>query len=175
MARIAAGDQRAFEQLVKGHAPRLQRLIGRLTGWHTDTDDLLQETLIAVWEKANKYDEQGSLHAWLTRIAVNRVKNRYRGLERLRRNLEILASQLFSQTTQPRPAATDEEDSLLAAALRQLSHSDRNLLVLYYLEELPAEQVAELENTTVDSLYVRLHRARKRLKDRVEQLGSNHE
>ncbi len=59
MARIAAGDGDAFQELVKIHGPQLATFIGRLTAWHADRDDLLQETLLAVWDNARGYDERG--------------------------------------------------------------------------------------------------------------------
>ena len=169
MARIAARDQPAFESLVQNHGPRLSRLIGRLTAWHADHEDLLQETLIAVWEKAEHYDERGTLSAWLTRIAVNRVKNRFRGLGRWRSCLAGLAQLFRHERADSVPAVGEDGDTLLAAALQRLPHADRNVLVLYYLEELPAEQIADIEGIRLETLHVRLHHARQQLKSLLEE------
>lgn len=176
MARIAAGDEAAFQALVEEHAPRLLRLIGRLTAWHADREDLLQETLLTVWEKSHRYDERGTLAGWLTQIALNRVKNRFRALGRLRRCLEGFAYGQLQHMTPSQPAPLpitpstplEEADTPLAEALAEMSVADRSLIVLYYLEELPAEEIARLEGIRVDALHVRLSRARNRLKQRLE-------
>lgn len=92
MARIAAGDDESFQELVNIHGPQLATFIGRLTAWHADRDDLLQETLLAVWDNARGYDERGSLKQWLFQIASNRVKNYFRATQRLKRRLEMFAA-----------------------------------------------------------------------------------
>ncbi len=175
MARIAARDEAAFQRLVRMHGQRLSTFIGRLTGWHTDVEDLLQETLLKVWDNAHKYNERGSLLSWLMQIAVNRVKNHFRATNRLKRHLENFAKFKYSSVptaVAPHSSAT-ELDPALAQALQQISLADRKLIVMYYLEELPADQLSQTENISLETLHVRLHRARNRLKQQLLELEMN--
>lgn len=129
MARIAAGDGDAFQELVKLHGPQLATFIGRLTAWHADRDDLLQETLLAVWDNARGYDERGSLKQWLFQIAVNRVKNYFRATQRLKRRLEKFAALRPSGSNFIQANKTQRElsSSALSRALGELSFADRLL------------------------------------------------
>jgi len=123
MARIAAGDGDAFQELVNMHGPQLATFSGRLTAWHTDRDDLLQETLLAVWDNARRYNERGSLKPWLFQIAVNRVKNYFRAAQRLKRRLEKFAAigPSGSNYIQATPAHRELSNSALSRALGELS------------------------------------------------------
>lgn len=175
MARIASGDELAFGKLIATHGRRLRQLIGRLSAWNADGDDLFQETLLAIWDKANQYDERGSLQSWLTQIVVNRVKNYYRATNRLRRFIERFARHRQAMMSKVESGPDDQVDPDLSQALRLLPQTDRSLIVLYYLDEIPAEQIAAAEKISVETLHVRLHRARKRLKQHLEYLARENE
>ena len=83
----------------------------------------------------------------------------------MRRKLEVLASlgvrQAQTTSVQVGQATVNPE---LEDGLKQLKHADRMILVLYYLEEIPGDEVARMLSISEPSMHVRLHRARKRLK-----------
>ena len=170
MRRIANRDEQAMLELLDQHGDMLARLIGRLTAWHVDGDDILQDVLIVVWKKAHLYDGKGSLAGWLKRIATNRCRNYFRTLNSIQRKIEGIAATLIGKTeTTQSFIAYDQPDSTLQLALTQLPQDDRTALVLYYLEELPGEEVAKIMNLKSKTFHVRLHRARTRLKQLMEE------
>lgn len=169
MERMAGGDEAALDELVAMHGHMLLRLIGRLTGWHGDIDDIFQEVLLTAWRRAHRYREQGSCEAWLKRIAVNRVKNHHRTLSRIQRKLELFADRLASFERRPTAILPHEANEPMQLAMRKLKEADRTLIVLVYLEELPIVEVAELVGIKQSTLHVRLHRARERLKALILQ------
>ncbi|MEZ6134924.1 MAG: RNA polymerase sigma factor [Pirellulaceae bacterium] len=171
-ARMADLNEQALQEIIEVHGVMLQRLIGRLTGWHADRDDILQDVLLTVWKQADKYVERGSRDAWLRRIVLNRVRNHFRYLARMRRRLLALVPQ---SVTVPATCVQEHNNEPLHIAIRQLSESDRLMIVLFHLEELPGEQVAELMGMKLANLHVRLHRARQRLKAILESRGEKHE
>ncbi|MCA9216026.1 MAG: sigma-70 family RNA polymerase sigma factor [Planctomycetales bacterium] len=166
MRRLSGGDDRAMCLLIERHGPMLHRLVGRLTAWSSDQDDLFQEVLVTAWERSGDYDSRGSLAGWLKTIAVNKCKNHFRARDAMRRVLDMFAIQ-----SRPSESETNidleriENSELTKTALTKLNALDRSVLVLFYLEELTGEQIAEITNAKVETVHVQLHRARKRLKN----------
>ncbi len=165
--RLVAGESAAMTEFVARYGPMLRRLIGRLCAWSADVDDLMQEVLLRAWERAGSY-RGGSLAAWLRAIAIRHCRNHFRGLGAWRRMLDRFRG--YVQTDSRRPSDDHREQSdWIRHALQQLSSADRTILVLYYLEELPLEELAETLNARSGTLAVRLHRARERLKRLLER------
>ena len=165
MNRIAAGEEAAFTQLIQCHGESLLRTIGRLMLWNKDTDDIFQEVLITVWQKAGQYNGHGSLAGWLKRIAINRCRNQFQLSNRITRKLEAFAEWIGGRRSDESKSRHDIDlDDQVQMALAKLSGDDRTILVLYYLEEMNGDDVASILNISLDAVHVRLHRARKRLK-----------
>ena len=165
LIRISRGDEAAFVQLIDLHGESLRRLIGRLTAWHADGDDILQDVFLTVWQKAGRFDGRGSVQGWLKKIAANRCRNHFRTLNSIARKIEGFANFLFlnSSNSTGRADAQSQGDEL-EVAIGRLNAEDRLVLVMFYLEELPGDEVAEILAVKPETLHVRLHRARKRLK-----------
>lgn len=69
---VAAGDERAFRQLVDRHGPKLRAIAGQFLN-AGDADDAVQDALIRLWRHAGRFDpEKAALSTWLYRIVVNR-------------------------------------------------------------------------------------------------------
>ena len=166
MRRVAAGDAKALEQMIAQYGAMLNRLIGRLTSWSSDREDLLQDVFLAVWQKADRFQDRGSLEGWLRQVAINRCRNHHRWSKRFRAFLEQFKLIAPGRRSTSDESKLDERQSI-EAALAHLNSSDRMVLVLYYLEEMPAGEVAESLGIRVETFHVRLHRARNRLKEQL--------
>lgn len=169
MRELARGDQAAMEALIEVHGLALQRLVGRLTGWCDEQEDILQDVLLTIWQRAGSFHGSGSLGGWIRMIAVNRCRNYFRGRDTVRRLLAV-----FTNRTVIRDSAENEDLSLIESseftrsALQRLNAQDRSVLVLFYLEELSGDEIASMTNVRVDTVHVQLHRARKRLRAILE-------
>lgn len=171
MKGVVAGDARSLERLLERHGPMVARLIGRLLAWHDDSQDVFQEVWITVWKRAGSWRGDGSFEGWLRRIAVHRCRNHMRTAMRWERRWQRWVTLQPPETAAAPPELySDRPTGPLAQALQQLSPQDRRVVVLYYLEELPGQEVAALLNLRPATLHVRLHRIRNRLKELLEIL-----
>ena len=163
--RVANGDEQAFVQLIAMHGDEVARLIGRLTGWHVDSDDIFQDVLLVVWQRADRYKGEGSLIGWMKRIAVNRCRNHFRRLGGIQRKLRNFAELILIGSKQSYESSFDEDglDSELNKAMQKLNQTDRSLLILFYIEEWEGADIAKQLGIRHSTLHVRLHRARKKL------------
>jgi RNA polymerase sigma factor (sigma-70 family) len=135
LTQARAGEQRAVDCLIERYVPELKRWAsGRLPGWArhaVDTDDLVQESLIQVFQRldAFEYRGEGALLAYLRQTVLNRIRNQIRWADRRPRG-EGLDAALPESGLSPLEAAIGAESlERYEAALGRLSPADREALV----------------------------------------------
>jgi RNA polymerase sigma-70 factor (ECF subfamily) len=173
-ARAAAGDERAFEQLVSRYQARVYRLACRLTADDGEAKDVLQETFLAAYRGLPSFRGESRFSTWLYRIATNAALMQRRA--RARRRTESLEEFLpcfdADGIHAAEPAdllAASRADELLdrkllaekaRAGLDRLPDIYRDAFVLRDLEELSTAEVAELLEIDAAAVRQRVHRAR---------------
>ncbi len=168
------GDRQAFEELVRRTYVDTFTLACRLTGNQEDGGDVVQETYLRAWRGIGRFRGEAQFSTWLYRITANaaatHVRKRYRHrseqLDELNEPAEDYAG------AQPE-AAAESSDLLdrLNAAVGGLPPKLRVLVVLKDVYGLPHEEIAEELGITVAAAKVRLHRARRRLRDVLYEQG----
>jgi RNA polymerase sigma-70 factor, ECF subfamily len=167
MQAIAKGDETALSMLLLRYEQDVRRIVGRLTAWSSDVDDLVQDVFVKAWLRAKTYSGHGSLRGWLLQLALNRCRNHHRTTKRLWRNAMRLAVAGRIGTAQAE-LVEDHRWSLVQHALTQLTYKDRELLVLVYMEQHEIRTLAKQWAVSESTLHVRLHRARKRILKLIE-------
>ncbi len=183
-----AGDQMAFEALVRPYQNDLLIHCYRMLGSLSDAEDLVQEALLRAWEKRETLSSPASYRSWLYRIATNLCLNALRSiprrslphdthppsdphsplLPRLQEPvwLEPFPDMLFAdQGSDPEDRAIQSERLSLAflVALQHLTPMQRAILLLREVLEWPAVEVAEWLNLSVPAVNSALQRARRTL------------
>jgi RNA polymerase sigma-70 factor (ECF subfamily) len=172
-ARAAAGDDHAFETIVRRYQARVYRLAGRLTG-ETDAPDVLQETFLQVHKHLASFRGDARFGTWLYRIATNASLMHRRA--RARRPAEPLDAFLPTFDAAGEHCGTPEQlrvvsradelidRQLLAgkawAGLARLPDLYRDAFVLRDLEEMPTVEVADVLGVEPATVRQRVHRAR---------------
>ncbi|MFN8122993.1 MAG: sigma-70 family RNA polymerase sigma factor [Thermoleophilia bacterium] len=164
MPQDAAARRERFERLHAAH-------IGVVTAWafRRDTDrerarDLVAETFLVAWRRLDDVPPEAE-RAWLLSVASKIRRNQLRGEHRQSRMVERLGAHLPDPPLMSVPHELDPE---LAAALRELSHTDRELLLLIAWEQLSVAEAARVVGVTAVAARVRLHRLRRRLASLLE-------
>jgi RNA polymerase sigma-70 factor, ECF subfamily len=161
----------SLDELYQEYAADVKRWAYRLAGPGVDLEDLLHDVFVIALRRHFTFRGQAKIRTWLFRITSNVVRNsRRRGIMRRllfrRHQDEILA-------TVPTPATPQDEIELrerrtrLYQALDKLPDCYRTTLILFEIEKLSGEEVAELTGVSVDTVWVRLHRGRSRLLDQL--------
>ncbi len=174
VARAAAGDGPAFEDLVTRYQARVFRLARRLTGEDGDAQDALQETFLQAYRGLGAFRGDARFSTWLYRIATNAALMQRRA--RQRRPAESLEEYLPRFDAEGAHAATPAalrapcrveevlDRRLLAekarAGIERLPDLYREAFVLRDLEELPTSEVAEVLGLEPAAVRQRVHRAR---------------
>jgi RNA polymerase sigma-70 factor, ECF subfamily len=164
-----AGDQRAFDALVRRFRPRIFALALHLTGSASDADDIAQDAFVQAYRHMQHFEGRSEFFTWLYRITVNRALNVER--QRGRRgslpldDVRVEAALKYDAPSDPRLALELRETyAALLSALDSLSPALKSAVVLTALQGLSYEEAAVVLGTSAGAMAVRIHEARKQLK-----------
>ena len=177
--RLRAGDDAAFEELVRTYGPRLLGLARRLVGNDDDARDVLQESFTSAFKGLSRFAGDAKLGTWLHRIVVNRalmtLRTRRRHPEHPMDDLLPAfernghhASHYGAWADPERALARREARDLVRAHIDRLPDNYRAVLVLRDLEELGTAETAEALGITQNAVKIRLHRARQALRSLLD-------
>ncbi len=188
--RTAAGSEAALESLYDRHASAIFAAAYRLTSDRGTAEEVVQETFLALWNRAESYDPAvGSLSAWLHAIARNRAIDRLRAAGRRpslvalssdsdedpTRSLErLLVSGTVVAGASPPTGPESAFDAVglheaIAGALLAMPDVERTVILLAYQEELSQSEIAERLGWPLGTVKTRTRRALLRLR---EDLGT---
>ncbi len=177
LARVANGDQAAFEQLYEQSSPLLFTLVFRIVGNQGDAADLLQEVYLEVWRKASNYDRaRGTPMAWLVTLARSRAIDRVRALGSRGKGVtssldDTPASALIAADTDAMEMrAANERQALVWAAMKTLPPVQRQAIELAYYEGLTHVEISERLNVPLGTIKTRLRLAMAKLRDGLQPL-----
>jgi RNA polymerase sigma-70 factor, ECF subfamily len=156
-------EQLGAEQVYALHADFVWRTLQHLGVKNADLEDLGQEVFVAVHRNLSTFDGRSKLTTWLFGICLHLVQ-RYRRRAYLR--LEFLRAEppeRIDPETPERRYAEEQARLELAELLRRLSPERRATFVMFEVEGMSCEEIAELTAVPVGTVYSRLHLARKQV------------
>jgi len=156
LGRIASDDREAFAALYERHAGRILRFAMRIVRTPHLAEEVLQETMMVVWNEADRFEGRSKATTWILGIARNLSHNLLRREARGTRELDPPAV-----GEDPGPPA--ERAVLIDAAVARLSPRLREVLHLVFYEELTLREVAEILGIPEGTVKSRMHHARKTL------------
>jgi RNA polymerase sigma-70 factor (TIGR02960 family) len=184
VSRARAGDSDAFRELTEPHRRELQVHCYRMLGSLQDAEDALQETLLSAWQGLDGFERRASLRTWLYRIATNRCLNARRSAGRrsakewdmpaveppeptgfgeipwLEPYPDALLDKAIDAGPEARYAQTESMSLAFVTALQVLPPRQLAVLLLRDVLGFHAREVADMLDTTVDSVNSALKRAR---------------
>jgi RNA polymerase sigma-70 factor (ECF subfamily) len=157
------------DELYEQHVSDVKRWARRLAGPRADLEDLVHDVFVIALRRPFSYRGEASVKTWLFRITHHVVRNRMRRgfIRRLlfSRHQDALVCLTPTPSTPQEEIERRERHVRLYDALDRLSDSYRTPLILYEIEGLPGEEVAELTGISLATVWVRLHRGRAKLLD----------
>jgi RNA polymerase sigma-70 factor (ECF subfamily) len=166
MLAYQAGDESAFDALVRAHSGPVYALVTRFLGAAPAREDLVQEVFLRVIRARARYRPTARFSTWLYRIVFNLCVNER---ERAGRAALALDASAFDREDEraPEPAAGLERDDVtraVRAALAALPPTQRMALVLAKYEELSLAEIAEVMGSSEKAIKSLVHRARENLR-----------
>ena len=180
--RLRAGQEEAYEEMVRAHGPRMLNVARRFLPQDADAHDALQDAFLSAFRSLDRFQEQSKLSTWLHRIVVNaslmKLRTRRRRPET---SIEDLLPRYGDGDRFAQPVAqwavtydtaveSREIREFVRRRIDDLPDSYRAILLLRDIEGLSTEETATMLEITTGAVKTRLHRARQALKTLVEPI-----
>ena len=180
LAGLRAGDDAAYEALLRAYSGRMLAVARRFLPVEDDARDAVQDAFVSAFRGLPSFEGQAQLSTWLHRIVVNaslmKLRTRRRkpeqSIEELLPgyledgHLERPASPWRSEDLDPAERA--ELRDLVMRSIHELPEGHRNVLLLRDIENLDTEEAAQLLGISPGAVKTRLHRARQALRELLE-------
>jgi RNA polymerase sigma-70 factor (ECF subfamily) len=173
VAAARGGDRAAFDALVRATSAETYTLAYRLVGNEEDASDVVQDAYLRAYRGIGKFRGDAQFSTWLYRITANCAATQL-GKRRRHRHDELLDEAPLADVSPERdPVARSEGENLrvrLTEALEELPPRLRQVVVLRDVYDLPHEAIAAELGISESAAKVRLHRARRKLRERLYPL-----
>ncbi|MFZ2331392.1 MAG: sigma-70 family RNA polymerase sigma factor [Atribacterota bacterium] len=177
-----SGNSEAFSFLVEKYKNLVYKLALRMTGNYHDSEDISQESFLKVYRSLHQYNPKYSFSSWLYKITLNIIRDRMRkkdyaipfSASHPEQDPEEMANPIFpgGDTIAINPEERQirqESINNLQSAIKILPLSHREIIMLRHIQNLSYYEIGRILNIPVNSVKVRLHRARVQLKFLLEK------
>jgi RNA polymerase sigma-70 factor (ECF subfamily) len=169
--RWHAGEEAAFEELVRRHEKKVFRLLLRMMGNREEAEDVAQETFLSLHRHGHRFRGEARFSTFIYRVASNAALNRRRTLGRNRARIQKLAVRQAAGDDLPQTPRDPEDatggielSAAVRTALEALKPSLRLPVLLYDIEGLAYGEIAEVLGVAEGTVKSRIHRARQALR-----------
>ncbi len=178
--RVLKGEKELFEILIRRNNQTLYRVIRSYLNSEDDIKDIMQDSYIKAYQKLEQFNEMAAFSTWLIRIGINEALQFLRKSKRVSNNFgkkeTIDAVFQLPDTNQMNPEKQlikIETRALVERAIDLLSEKYRAVFVLHEVEGMTNPEIAACLDLSDANVKVRLHRAKKYLKEELYKLSSD--
>jgi len=174
IARVAQGDMRALEALYRLYHPRLARFVQRMTRQGSLIDELVNDVMLVVWRRADRFNGSSKVSTWIFGIAY------LKALKAVNRFDAPLEEMVVDEVPDAQPAPDDavyqrQLRARLDAVMGELPVEQRLVVDLTYFQGMSYREIADVMECPVDTVKTRMFHARRKLRaamsERMEDWG----
>ena len=166
--RILAGEEALYATLVNKYKSYAFTIALKIVGNRAEAEEVAQDGFIKAFNYLSKFNRDAKFSTWLYRIVFNTAIS-YKRKNRVQFD-SIENSVVEYADRADHDLLKDDKRVFLARAMEQLSEADRTAVQLFYIKEFSLEETAEMMGQNINTLKVRVHRARQRLADELKKI-----
>lgn len=165
--RVLEGDQAVFATLVDRYKRYAYTIALKILQNPAEAEEAAQDAFIKAYQNLAGFNRQSKFSTWLYRITFNTAITYKRKNRHVFQDIETA----FSATSRESDSLEkDDKKHYLHLAMSRLAEADRTALTLFYLQEFSLEEIAGIMSMQVNTVKVRIHRARQRVADELRIL-----
>lgn len=174
---VQAGNADMFGPLVERYQDKLLRYGRKFLSTPEDIEDIVQDVFVSTYQNIRSFDASQRFSPWIYRIAHNAFVN---GLRKKSRNplVYVDLDTFLAHPTYDDPGIREREQEeikmMIEKSIDALDYKYREVLILYYLEEMPYKDIAEVLQVPQGTVGVRLKRAKEALRKEFEKLDTSY-
>lgn len=171
VAIAQTGDRQAFARLFAYYAPRLKTFLSRQGFVASDCDDLIQDTMLAVWRKAGQFDAKaGAVSTWIYTICRNLGIDRRRRIARRLRDDDLPPfSDVDPGLSAEGAIITREDETRVRRALDRLPTEQADVIALSFFAQSPQTEIATALGIPLGTVKSRVRLAMNRLRQLLDE------
>jgi RNA polymerase sigma-70 factor, ECF subfamily len=169
LRQVAMRDRPAFKELYLIYHRRLARFLMRMTTRHDLIEEVINDTLWTVWQKAGDFRGDSLVSTWIVGITYRRA------LKALRKPAQLFAIHNDEIAVAPDVQQADENRQWLDCALAELPPEQRMVLEFAYLLGYSCEEIAQVMQCPVNTVKTRMFHAREKLRRSLPRLAGSQE
>jgi RNA polymerase sigma-70 factor (ECF subfamily) len=171
---IQNGDRELFGVIMERYQEKLSRYGKKFLSNEDNIEDVVQEVFIKTYQNIKSFDPTQRFSPWIYRIAhntyVNALKKQGRGPVYMF-DFDTLISHTIAEDPVTRERELKEVKELVNSGLSEIEPKYREILILYYLEEMSYKEIAEILHIPIGTVGVRIMRAKEILKEKYKELN----
>ncbi|HUL71568.1 MAG TPA: sigma-70 family RNA polymerase sigma factor [Vicinamibacterales bacterium] len=176
--RCLAGDQRAWDQIVRQHWRKVFNLAYKFVGRHDEAEDLTQDIFLKIFKALHTFDRRANFQTWLISISRNLCIDHYRSVRKERETMarDVDPSHLTPVSRERGPHSQLEQldlKNLVRQALAELAPALRQAVVLRDLQEFSYQEIADQLGLPEGTVKSRINRGRLELARQIRRLQSH--
>lgn len=173
LAAVAAGEQLAFERLYGLYEKRVFQYVRTLVLDSTLAEEVVSDTMMAVWRGAGTFTRASRVSTWIFGIARHKALDSMRRTGRQQREVDLDGVMDLPHTQESPTDCVQRKQiaSLIQHVLTYLSPEHQEILRLVFYEELSYEEIAKLLSIPENTVKTRVYYAKHHLKRQLERLG----
>lgn len=160
---IGKSKDQGFRVVVDMYKKPLYWHIRRMVYSHTESNDLLQNAFIKVWQNLDKFRAQSSLYTWIYRITTNEVLQWLRKTKHEHSDIHSVSESLFATHGSSFGYTEGEIEQILYEAISTLPEKQKLVFQMRYFDEMSYHQIAEVLKTSEGALKASYHHAVKKI------------
>ena len=172
VALIRQGDKELFGALIDRYEAKLTRYIKRFIQNEDDVTDILQNVFVKVFINLQSFDTDRLFNSWIYRIAHNETVTylKKKGNEKISfLDFDTMFPHPFAKETADKETLDKELETLLSSSLSLIPLKYKEVLVLYYYEELSYQEIADVLHIPIATVGVRLRRGKEQLERHIKK------
>ena len=162
LRRIASQERDALAELYRRYHARLFKFVYRFTRSHSESDELVNDIMLIVWNSAGSFRAESKVSTWIFGIAYRQA------LKRMSRKQLVVVHEIDPADVADRSANKLEQEDWIRQAIDALPAAQRLALYLVFYLGLSYEEVAEVTDCPVNTVKTRMFHARKKMKELLE-------
>ena len=160
-------DQQKFNQVYDEYHSLVRNVLYNIVGKDA-LDDVTQETFIRIWNGLPRFAFRSSLKTWIYRITINTATDHFR-------KKKLMPTDLIDKEIERRESShtLSTEALIIESSLDELDENSRNIIVLFYFEELTVKNISKILEIPEGTVKSRLHHAKDKMKKSLSNRGVN--
>ena len=166
MEAVKSGDLQQASLLFDRYHRRLFNFLARMTPDREAAEDLTQNVFLRMLKYRNSYREGAKFQSWIFQVARNVFADHYQEVKSKR----VVKMETLPDKSDEVTPDWEHQEQLLHQSLQRLPEDQRELLVMTRFQHMKYEEVADIMNTSVTNIKVKVHRAINKLREHYFEL-----